>query len=126
MRTNYKLAVALLAGAAVGALAMQGLHAQTKPAAYSIADIEVIDQDAFKDFAPKAGAVIQAAGGKFLVRGGQVTNVEGDAPKRVVVITFENVDKAQAWQNSAAWKELLPLRAKSQKVRSFIVEGVAN
>lgn len=126
MRTNYKLAVALLAGATVGALAVQALRAQTKPAAYSIADIEVTDQEAFKAFAPKAGAVIQAAGGKFLVRGGQVTNVEGDAPKRIVVITFENVDKAQAWQNSAAWKELLPERAKSQKVRSFIVEGVAN
>jgi uncharacterized protein (DUF1330 family) len=105
---------------------MQELHAQTKPAAYSINDIEVTDKEAFKAFAPKAGAVIQAAGGKFLVRGGQVTNVEGDAPKRVVVITFENVDKTQAWQNSAAWKELLPERAKSQKVRSFIVEGVAN
>jgi uncharacterized protein (DUF1330 family) len=126
MQTNYKLAFALLVGAAAGALAMQGLHAQAKPAAYVINDIEIIDQDAFKEFAPKAGAVIQAAGGKFLVRGGQVANVEGDAPKRVVVIAFESLDKAQAWQSSAAWKELLPLRAKSQKVRSFIVEGVAN
>jgi len=126
MQASFKLAVALLVGATAGILAVQGLHAQAKPVAYTIAEIEIIDQDAFKDFSSKAGPVIQAASGKFLARGGQVTAVEGDAPKRIVLITFENVDKALAWQSSAAWKELLPLRSKGQKARTYIVEGVAN
>ena len=48
------------------------------------------------------------------------------APKRVVVSVFESVDKAEAWRNSAGWKELEPIRAKAAKTRAYIVEGVAN
>jgi len=43
---------------------------------------------------------MQAFGGKFLVRGGKVTALEGDAPKRVIVTAFDNVDNAQNWRNS--------------------------
>ncbi len=46
MKANYKLAIALLAGAAIGALAMQGLHAQAKPTAYVIAEIDVMNPEA--------------------------------------------------------------------------------
>ncbi len=34
MKTNYKIAIALVAGAAVGGAAVQGLHAQAKPPVY--------------------------------------------------------------------------------------------
>jgi hypothetical protein len=36
------------------------------------------------------------------------------------------MEKAQAWRNSAAWKELAQLRVKSVKIRAYIAEGVAN
>ncbi len=39
MKTNYKLAVALVAGVAIGGAAIQGLHAQAKPPAYVIIPI---------------------------------------------------------------------------------------
>jgi len=55
---------------------------------------------------------MQPFGGKYLVRGGKVISLEGDAPKRVVVSVYDNVEKAQAWHDSAAWKNLCPCAAR--------------
>ena len=46
MKSNYKVAAAMLAGVALGALAVQGLHAQAKPPLYSVAEIDVSNLDA--------------------------------------------------------------------------------
>ena len=49
MNTKYKIALALLAGAGLGAAAIQGLQAQTKPPAYVVVAVRKInDADAFK------------------------------------------------------------------------------
>jgi hypothetical protein len=45
--TNYKMALALVAGAAIGGAAIQGLHAQAKAPAYVVAEVDVTNQDAF-------------------------------------------------------------------------------
>ena len=68
----------------------------------------------------------QASGGKYLVRGGQVIALDGQPPKRVVLLVYESLEKAQAYFNSAGWKELTPLREKAVKNRAFIAEGVTN
>jgi hypothetical protein len=47
MQQNLKLTVALLAGIAIGGAALSGLHAQAKPPAFTIAEIEVIDPATF-------------------------------------------------------------------------------
>ena len=46
MKSNYKLGIAMLAGAGLGAAAVQGLHAQATPLAYVISEIDVTDKDA--------------------------------------------------------------------------------
>ena len=43
MNTKFKIALAVVVGAALGAAAMQGLHAQAKPKAYSVTETEVLD-----------------------------------------------------------------------------------
>ena len=53
MKTNYKVAIALVAGAAIGGAAIQGLHA--KQAAFVIAEVDVSNQDGFaKEYVPVA------------------------------------------------------------------------
>ncbi len=47
MKTNYKVTVALAAGVAIGGAAVQGLHAQAKPPAYVVSEIDVTDKDAY-------------------------------------------------------------------------------
>ena len=127
MNRSVTVGLAMLASAALGAAAVQGLHAQAKPPVYQIVEIEYLDQAAYvKDYAPKAQAAIKAAGGKFLAAGGKVTPIEGDPPKpRVVIQQWDSVEQAQAYRNSAAFKDLLPLRNKLAKFRSYIVEGMA-
>ncbi len=126
MKSAYKMAVAALGGALLGAAAIHGLHAQAKPLAYVITEAEIIDQAAFNEFSPKVPATMQPFGGKYLVRGGKVVALDGDAPKRVIVSVFDSVEKAQGWRDSAAWKALTPLRTKGAKTRAYIVEGVTN
>ena len=115
MKTRYTVALSMIAGAALCGAAIQGLHAQAKPLAYVITEVEILDQAAFNEFSPKVPATMQPFGGKYLVRGGKVISLEGDAPKRVVVSVYDNVEKAQAWRDSAAWKELMPVRSKAVK-----------
>ena len=129
MRSNYKIAVAVTAGIAI--FAVQGLHAQSKPPVYFVAEIDVTNPDAYaKEYAPKAQAIIKAAGGRFLAIGGSaatsgtVTAFDGDAPKRVVVQVWDSMEKIQAWRANPEYVELRKVGEKYAKFRSFAVDGL--
>jgi uncharacterized protein (DUF1330 family) len=115
----------MLAGFALGAGAMQSLHAQAKPPVYYIAEIDVSNADAYaKEYVPKAQATIKAHGGRFLAAGGQTKAFDGEPPKsRVVIQQWESMEKIQAWRNSAEFKEHRPVGEKYAKFRSYAVEG---
>jgi uncharacterized protein (DUF1330 family) len=117
----------MFAGFGLGAVAVQGLHAQAKPPVYQVVEINASDLDTYvKDYAPKARAAITAAGGKFLAAGGKTTTIEGAPPtNRVVIQQWDSVEKIKAYRDSAAFKDLLPLRNKLATFRSYAVEGVA-
>jgi uncharacterized protein (DUF1330 family) len=127
MRTRYAVAVAILAGAALGAAAVQGLHAQAKAPGYFIAEVDVTDAKAFsEDYSPKVPPTVQPFGGHWLVRGGRTVENDGEPPKpRIIVIAFDSLDKAQAWRDSPGYKALVPIRDRAARVRSFFVEGVS-
>jgi uncharacterized protein (DUF1330 family) len=128
MRSHYTVTLAMIAGFGVGAVAVHGLHAQAKPPVYSITEIEVADQEGYmKDYAPRAAAALQAAGARYIVRGGKTYSFVGEPPKRVVVLVWDSIEKFQAYRDSAAAKELEPVLQKYGKFhRSFAVEGVTN
>jgi uncharacterized protein (DUF1330 family) len=125
MKANYKIAIAIVAGAAIGGAAIQGLHAQAKAPAYSIAEIDVTDPVAFKAYVDGNTKTIAAAGGHFIVRSGKSEMYAGAQPKRIAIVAWDNFDQAQAYYNSPAYKALIPNRDKSSNYRGFIVEGVA-
>jgi uncharacterized protein (DUF1330 family) len=52
--------------------------------------------------------------------------VTGAPPKRITLVQFESYEKAQAFFNSDAYKQLVPIRDKSSNFRAFVVEGVSN
>jgi uncharacterized protein (DUF1330 family) len=119
--------LAMVAGAALGAAAIQTLHAQTKPPAYNIAEITIKDQDGYnKEYLPLITKALTDAGGKFLIRGGKTISYEGAAPApRVVVIQFESLDKLQALYNSAPYKDAIAVGDKYATQRIFGAEGVS-
>ena len=131
MKTHYTVALSMLAGTALGAAAIQGLHAQAKPPIYYVAQIDVTDPDAYaKEYAPKAQAIIKAAGGRLVAIGGaasaaKVTAFDGEAPKRAVVQVWDSMEKIQAWRANPEYIELRKIGDKYAKFRSFAVEGLA-
>jgi uncharacterized protein (DUF1330 family) len=126
MRTQYTIAIAMLAGFGLGAVAVQGLHAQAKPPVYLITEIDVTNIDAYtKEYAPKAQAIIKANGGRLLAAGQKVTALEGDPPKaRVAVSAWDDMHNIQDWRNSAEFKENRKIGEKYAKFRSFTIEGL--
>jgi uncharacterized protein (DUF1330 family) len=126
MKTQYAVSLAMLAGVAVGALAVHGLHAQAKPPVYTVTEIDVTNIDAYtKEYAPLAQASIKASGGKLLAAGQKVTALEGDPPKpRVAIQMWDSLEKAQAWRNSAEYKKAREIGNKYAKFRAFAVEGL--
>jgi hypothetical protein len=70
MKRPIIIGLAVLAGAALGALAVQGLHAQAKPPVYVVTEIDVTNLDAYvKEYAPKAQALIRSSGGRIIAAG---------------------------------------------------------
>ena len=126
MKTPFTVALSMFAGAALGAAAVQGLHAQAKPPIYYVAEIDVTNLDAYtKEYAPKAQALIKSMGGRFLAAGQNVTAIEGAPPKpRVAIQVWDSMDKIQAWRNSAEYKDLRKIGDKYATFRSFTVEGL--
>jgi uncharacterized protein (DUF1330 family) len=126
MKTQYAVAIAMLAGVAVGAIGVQSLHAQATPKAYVISEIEIVDQAAQTAYVPKVVEVIKSTGGTYLAQGGKVASFEGEAPKRVTVVVYDSFEKAQASRTSDAWKALKPERDKAIKATSYAVEALPN
>ena len=119
------LAMGMLAGAALGAAAVNGLHAQNKaPGAYVVVDLsEISNRDLFQTLLPKAEPAMTAFGGKFVIRTENIVALDGTPPKRFVVIAFDSVEKAKAWDASTAQREIADIRQRSTKSRQFVVDG---
>ena len=126
MNTKSKMVLAAVAGAALGAAAIQGLHAQAKPKAYLVTESEVVDRAALDAYFPQVREAAKPLGGNidFVTASDKIVAVVGEAPKRVGVSEWESLDKAQAWINSPERKALTPQRDKAQKItRQYIIEG---
>src|SRR5215831_16699085 len=123
---HITIGLAMIASAALGAAAVQTLHAQAKSPAYNIVEITIKDQDGYnKEYLPAVTKAIADAGGKFIARGGKTISYEGAPPApRVVVVQFESLDKLQAVYNSASYKEAIAVGDKSATQRIFGVEGI--
>jgi uncharacterized protein (DUF1330 family) len=132
MKTNHKLALAALTGVSIGVAATQAIHAQQAkaPPAYVIAEVErdttkVEDRDAARKYAQEASRSLIPFNGQYVVRGGAVQTLEGDAPKGyIVMIAFDSMEKARGWYDSPAYQAIKPIRQNSTRSRILIVEGV--
>jgi uncharacterized protein (DUF1330 family) len=93
--------------------------------AYVIVDIDVTDPERYEQYKAATPATLEAAGGRFLVRGGEVTILEGDwQPSRLVVLEFENVTAAERWYESAAYQAAKKLREGGARMRMVAVRGL--
>jgi uncharacterized protein (DUF1330 family) len=127
MNRQMTMGLAMLGSAALGAAAVQTLHAQAKPPVFQITEITVNNQDGYsKEFLPVIGKLTTDAGGKFLARGGKTISVQGAPPeRRIVVVQYDSLDKMQALFDSSAFKQAIAVGNKYATQRTFGVEGVS-
>ena len=124
---KYAIGISLVVGAAIGATAMQGLHAQATLPAYSVSEIEISDQAAYAPISEILQAENKKMGAKALARGGKIEVVEGTAPKRVVINQWPSMDVAKQFYSSPVVKKAFEDRKKfTSSQRTFIVEALPN
>ncbi|MDE2228257.1 MAG: DUF1330 domain-containing protein [Alphaproteobacteria bacterium] len=91
--------------------------------AYLVAEIEVTDAAAYEPYKKMAGESIPRHGGKFIVRGGRTVALEGEKPKRIVVVEFPSVEAAEKFYHSPDYQAAVKVRQKASKGRLYIVEA---
>ena len=93
--------------------------------AYVIADVrEVRDQDALIEYRRRNTDAVAAHGGRFVVRGGEATVLEGAwETVRIVVIEFPDAGAARAWWESDDYAPLKAMRREASDTNIVLVEG---
>jgi uncharacterized protein (DUF1330 family) len=125
MKSTLKYTIVALGGAAIGGLAIHGLHAQTKPPVFQITLQDVSDPAALtREFVPAARATIAKAGGKLLASGAPAM-LDGKAPaQRVVVTMWPSMEVAKAWYASPDYQKAREIGNKYAKFTVLLVEGL--
>ena len=94
-------------------------------AAYVIYQGVVTDPERYERYKAQAAPSIEAAGGRYLVRGGAVEVMEGDAPAgRVVVLEFPTMQAAVDWYHGVGYSAARALREGAAEAQMFVVDGV--
>jgi len=127
MKQYLVLGMGMIAGTVIGAAAISGLHAQAKPPVYAIVEVnEITDAAGYGKVSqrPNTSTVSVQMGGRYLARGGKITALDGTPPQRIVILAFDSLEKAQAWNNSPGQKEVIDIRTKTTRSRSFLVDGL--
>jgi uncharacterized protein (DUF1330 family) len=100
MNVSYKIGAGVIVSFLLGVCAANVLYAQAKPPGYIFVEIDVKDQDSYKnDFLPKAQTLIKESGGKYLAGGfNKAVGLSGSPPpNRVVLLQFPDVDAVKAF-----------------------------
>ncbi len=91
---------------------------------YLIGEIDVHDPHTYATYTARTPGVIAKHGGKFIVRGGESSALEGEGPRgRVIVVEFPSREAAQAFYASEDYQPLIPIRQSASSGRLFLVEG---
>lgn len=91
---------------------------------YWIARVDVRDAERYKDYVSTAKPAFERYGANFLARGGNVSNLEGTARARNVVIEFASVQDAIDCYNSPEYQAAAKIRQEVADAEMMIVEGV--
>jgi uncharacterized protein (DUF1330 family) len=93
--------------------------------AYVIFDVEIHDQARYQEFMARVKPALEAAGGRYLARGGAHTVYEGDwVPRRVVLLQFPSIEAWESFYFGPTYQELKQVRDECSSARLVAVEGL--
>lgn len=93
--------------------------------AYVVFNVNVTDPEQYDKYRVFSGQAMAEHGAEVLVRGGEMTILEGSAHARTVILKFPSVEKAQAFYDSETYATGRELRKDAAVADIFIVEGLA-
>lgn len=95
-------------------------------AAYAIGRLNVRDESWREQYRAKVPALVAKHGGRYLVRGGAMETLEGNAPlpDGMVVVEFPSMEKARAFYHDPEYAPLIKLRQSGSDLDFVLVEGV--
>jgi uncharacterized protein (DUF1330 family) len=95
--------------------------------AYLVAQITVRDPEGYEAYRSRTRTIIESFGGRFLVRGGTLHQLEGQAGfERLVIIEFPSLDAAHGFYRSAEYQEIVPHRTANSEGMLLIAEGAGD
>ena len=124
MNINWKISLAVVAGAIIGAASIEMARAAAKPPGYLVVEYEITDAAGFKTYLQGSNALKSSR--VFLARHAKGTPLSGEPPKWIGIIQYASIEEALAYDASPEYAALKPIRDKSTKWRSFVVEGMQN
>lgn len=93
--------------------------------AYVIFDVEIHDMTKYQEFVKGVKPAIDAAGGRYLARGGAHKVYEGDwTPRRIVVLEFPSVSAWETFYNGPTYQGLKAVRDQCSSARLVSVQGL--
>ena len=92
--------------------------------AYWIARVDVENAERYPDYVATAKPAFERYNAKFLARGGEVHQLEGEGRARNVVIEFASIKDALDCYNSAEYQAAKAIRITASTADMMIVEGV--
>lgn len=95
-------------------------------AAYAFFDnVSVVDPGRLQEYKERVGSVVERFGGRYVVLGGEVDQVEGDwRPAFPVMIEFADLEAARRWYGSAEYAELKALRLAAVRSNAVLIAGL--
>jgi uncharacterized protein (DUF1330 family) len=92
--------------------------------AFIVYQAEVHDPEQYERYKAQAGPALAAAGARYLVRGGDIEVLEGEAPAgRTVIIEFPSKEAAVEFFHSPEYTAIRALRADAADARMYVVDG---
>lgn len=92
--------------------------------AYVIAVDTVHDAAMMGEYGKVVAATLVPFDGRFVVRGGTCTVLEGEWQPRTVIIEFPSREAAEGWYRSADYQKIIGLRLNSASGNLVIIDGV--
>jgi uncharacterized protein (DUF1330 family) len=92
---------------------------------YVILDVAIYDVERYLTYMNRVTPALEAAGGRYLARGGALTTYEGDwQPPRIVLLEFPSQQAWESFYYSAEYESIKGIRDEVSSGRMIGVEGL--
>ena len=90
---------------------------------YVVSRVDIADPELMAGYMKAAPATVEAHGGRYIVRTGNIEAIEGEANcDRVVVLEFPTREQALAWYNSDDYRPLRDIRWQASKATILLLQ----